>query len=255
MTTAKKIKEEIMPTDEEPIKIICGDCLEIMNQIPNNSIDMVFLDPPFGINFKENTTRVYSQGMYKKQVSKETYYDDFSDSKEYSEWSKKWLKNIFRVLSKTGVFVLVSGWTNVSYLDINSRDLGFKLLNHCIWKYEFGVYCNKKFVTSHYSILIFVKDLNNYRTNIPEYKEDVILDIRRTDKKSYEHPCTMNEKLPRRFIQYFSNKDDLVLDCFLGSGTTAVACKQLGRKCIGIEINPEYCKIAKQRLQQEVLNL
>ena len=73
-------------------------------------------------------------------------------------------------------------------------------------------------------------------------------------RKDTIHPTEKPIKMFRWLIEVSSNKGDLVFDGFLGSGTTAVACKELGRKCIGIEISPEYCKITKQRLSQEVLN-
>ena len=246
----------IEPYYEEPnIKIYCGDCLQTMPMLSDSSIDLVVADPPFGIDFKDNTTRIYSQGLYKKQVSRDLYYDDFKNTTSYSNWSKEWLSKIYRILKDTGVFVLFSGWTNVSYLDVNARECGFKILNHCIWHYEFGVFCSKKFVTSHYSILIFVKNLKKYTTNIPKYTEDVITDIRRTDKISFDHPCSMTIKLPKRLITYFSNENDFILDPFLGSGTTLVACKELNRKGVGIEISQKYCDIAVQRLKNTTPNL
>jgi len=236
-------------------KIYCMGCKELLPKLEN--VDMIFIDPPFGINFKENTTRIYSQGLYKSQVPKEIYYEDFSDEKEYSEWSKSWIKLAYNCLKEEGVLVLVSGWSNVSYLDLNCREVGFKILNHCIWKYEFGVFCSKKFTTSHYHILVYIKtkDIKKRRFTFNQskkYMEDVILNIRRTDKKKFNHPCSMTTKLPEYFIKIFSNEGEFIIDFFAGVGGTLVACANLRRKFIGCDINSEYCKIANERVKKEL---
>lgn len=91
------------------------------------------------------------------------------------------------------------------------------------------------------------KGLNgNYKTKSRFY-------LTSKTKNIFGHPTTKPIEIIKNLIINASKENDLVLDCFLGSGTTALACKQLGRKCLGIETSPEYCKIAKQRLSQEIL--
>jgi len=90
------------------------------------------------------------------------------------------------------------------------------------------------------------------QVNGNQQMRDLIVMNRRNDYKAY-HPTQKPTKLMRLFIQLTTNEGDIVLDPFLGGGTVAVACKQLDRKCIGYEINPQYCKIATERLTQEKL--
>ena len=145
---------------------------------------------------------------------------------------------------------LVSGWNNLRYVLDAVEDAGFIQLNHVIWKYQFGVYTRRKFVTSHYHLLLLVKDEENYTFNKPEhYAEDVWF-----IKRPYHHGeetagNELPDKLVEKCIRASSNIGDLVIDPVLGSGTTMRVCLKLNRRCLGIEINSHLEKRIREKLK------
>lgn len=193
--------------------------------------DLVFADPPFGIGFKGNLQTYHRtpDALSYVEVAKEEYPDFI---RSLLEWSYSTLKG-------SGSMWLLSGWNNLSIV-LNAIDKsGFHLINHCIWKYQFGVFTRRRFTTSHYHLLLIVKDPDDYTFNKPEhYAEDVWY-----IKRPYQHGVKtagneLPDKLVEKCISTSSNKGDLVLDPVLGSGTTMRVCLKTGRKCIGIEVNP-----------------
>lgn len=224
-------------------KIICGDCLEIMKEIPDGSIDLIITDPPFAIDFKAkrsnyNRTQTRVLEGY-NEIPKEKYY----------EFTVNWMKEAYRILKKTGSMYVFSGWTNLKDV-LNALDkVGFVTINHLIWKYQFGVFTKRKYVTCHYHILFVVKDVKKYMFNKVEYyPEDVWIINREYWTGRIKTPTKLPVELVKKILLFSSEKGDIVFDPFIGSGTVAVAAKILGRHYIGIEINPKYCEIAKKRL-------
>lgn len=197
----------------------------------NEKADMIFADPPFGIEFKAN------MATYNRSPDALSYVE--IPSREYPAFIKSLIGWCYTNLKDDGSMWLVSGWNNLRYVLDAVDDVGFITLNHLIWKYQFGVFTRKRFVTSHYHLLLLVKDEDRYTFNKPEhYAEDVWI-----IKRRYQHgEATAGNELPdelvERCIYTSSNKGDLVVDPVLGSGTTMRACMKMGRRCIGIEINP-----------------
>ena len=132
-------------------------------------------------------------------------------------------------------------------------DAGFSTINHIIWKYQFRVFTKTKFVTSHYHILFVVKNPKKYYFNkIDHYPEDV-WEIKREylpgkKKNSTKLPDLLVEKL----IKYSSKENDLVLDPFMGNGTTATSCVKLCRNYVGFEINPQAKGIIDINIQKAI---
>ncbi|MEM0049500.1 MAG: site-specific DNA-methyltransferase [Candidatus Bathyarchaeia archaeon] len=207
--------------------------------------DLIFADPPFGINFKGNLATYHRtpDALSYVEVSKEEYPKFIRD---LAEWC-------YRVLKPNGSMWLVSGWNNLRHVLDAVEDVGFIQLNHVIWKYQFGVFTRRKFVTSHYHLLLLVKDEEDYTFNKPEhYPEDVWI-----IKRPYHHgEETAGNELPdelvERCIKTSSNPGELVVDPVLGSGTTMRVCLKLNRRCLGIEINPHLEKRIREKLKLQL---
>lgn len=226
-------------------KIYCGDSLLLLKEIPDESIDLIVTDPPFAIEFKgrranyHRTPERVIEGY--NEISKE----------EYLVFTLRWMREAYKALKQAGSMYVFSGWTNLKDILIAIDDVGFKTLNHIIWKYQFGVFTRRKFVTSHYHILLVVKDLKRYKFNkIEHYPEDVW----KINREYWTGKTKTSTKLPvelvRRTILFSSDENDVVLDPFIGSGTTAVSCILTNRHFIGFEIVPEYVRFAKKRISK-----
>lgn len=226
------------------IKLYLGDCLKIIPQIESNSIDLSFSDIPFNINLQK---RLKTRNKGFNGIS---YSDKLSDE-DYYNLIKVWVNENYRLLKLEGTLVIMTGWTNLNLIYKAIDTTNFYLLNHCIIKYAFGIYTKKRFVTSHYHLLFLTKSNKKWVFNKQKkYDEDVWIMNRDFNAKKLGHPCPTTLEWVEKIILTSSNENDLVLDCFLGSGTTAVACKKLNRRCIGIEKEEKYLEITKQRLKE-----
>jgi site-specific DNA-methyltransferase (adenine-specific) len=214
---------------------VSNDCKVIFDDFRNvkldESADLIFADPPFGIDFKGNLQSYHRtpDALSYKEVPLE----------EYPEFIRSLLDWAYKTLKPYGSMWLLSGWNNLGTVLQAIGKSGFNLLNHCIWKYQFGVFTKKRFTTSHYHLLLLVKDLNNYVFNKPQhYAEDVWYIKRPYNRGVQTAGNELPEKLVEKCIKTSSNEGDLVVDPVLGSGTTLRVCLRTGRRSIGIEINP-----------------
>lgn len=219
------------------------DCRLGMRDIQCESVNLVVTDPPFAIDFQkagsqynrkdENVLKGYNE------IKQEDYFDFTCD----------WLHECHRVLTDTGSMFLVSGWSNLRDILNAVEKIGFETINHLIWKYQFGVFTKRKFVTSHYHILFLVKNKKNYTFNkIDHYPEDVLMIKREYWANKVKTPTRLPEELVSKIIAYGSNAGDLILDPFMGSGTTAVCAKKMERQYLGFEVVKEYVDFANNRI-------
>jgi len=205
--------------------------------------DLIFADPPFGIEFKGNLQ------TYHRTPDALSYVE--VPRVEYPKFIRDLLEWSYSALKDSGSMWLLSGWNNLRAVLDAVEDIGFVQLNHCIWRYQFGVFTKRRFTTSHYHMLLLVKDENNYTFNKPEhYAEDVWY-----IKRPYHHrEETAGNELPNelveRCIKTSSNSGDLIVDPCLGSGTTMLASLRAGRRCIGIEINPDLEKRIRAKIDE-----
>lgn len=236
------------------------DCIEGMSQLPDNCIDLVVTDPPFAIDFKAHRSN-YNRTQSRVLVG----YNEIP-VKEYADFTSSWMKEVHRILSPSGSVFIFSGWNNLKDILIAADDLGFITVNHIIWKYQFGVVCKRKFVTSHYHCLFLCKDdaqrkfFNSVRFNSEE-RSDNGGSLRYQDledvwqiKREYWHgdkktPTKLPAELIEKILSYTSEKGDVVLDPFLGSGQVAVVSKLNNRHYLGYEIVKDYYEFALERLQ------
>ena len=229
-----------------PDMVYNGDALELLPQVPDGSVDLIVTDPPFAIDFRAQRLNYNRSG---KNVLEG--YKDIPEA-EYGKFTSRWITEAHRVLAPGGSMYIFSGWNRLRDILEGIDNTGLTTVNHLIWKYQFGVFTTKKFVTSHYHILFVVKDPKHYTFNkIDHYPEDVWIINREYWKGKKKTPTKLPSELVKKILSYSSNPGDLVLDPFLGSGTVAIVAQQEGRHFIGFEIVPEYYAFAQDTLSAQ----
>ncbi len=238
-----------------PNTIYCGDAIGLLSSWPAGSVELVFADPPFNIGY------VY-----------DNYRDDVPNE-EYVQWSRDWMAACKRILSPVGSFYIAIGDDFAADIRIIGRELGLHLRNWIIWHYTFGQATKTKFGRSHTHIFYFTCDKRGYTFNdkylrFPSARHTEYQDLRANPRgripddvwdefprvcgtfreRAGFHGCQMPEALLQRIVLASSNPGDIVLDPFVGSGTTVVAAKRLGRRYVGIDVSPAYVKHTKRRL-------
>ena len=250
------MKSNLLPIN----KILLGDCLELFKSIPNDSVDCVFADPPFNLNKKYNS-----------------HMDKLLDM-EYLEWCGLWIDECLRVLKDNGFIFLhnIPKW-----LTFYANFLNYKaVFRHWISWDAMTAPMGKTLQPAHYGILFYSK--TNDRSKFKEIRyphkrdrkgvlikdyggkknilhpfgplcSDVWTDIHRIRHSKYrdEHPCQLPIHLLERIILMGTEENDIILDPFIGTGTTALAAKRLGRNFIGFEKDEKYCEIANKKISSE----
>ncbi len=226
-------------------KIHNCDCIEGMKKMPAGCVDLVLTDPPFAIGFQK------AGGQYNRKSANVLQGYNEIEREKYFEFTLTWLTECNRILKGDGSMFLISGWSNLRDVLNAVEEVGLHTVNHLIWKYQFGVFTKKKFVTSHYHVLFLAKNKKSYTFNkIDHYPEDVFFIKRDYWTNKVKTPTRLPEALVDKLILYGSNAGDVVLDPFIGSGTTAACAKKLTRRYTGFEINPDYADFARKRLKQ-----
>jgi len=229
-------------------KIHFDDCIKGMKNLPTECVDLIIADPPFGLNFGK------MEPLYNRDSNfvAEGYQDIHIEN--YMDFTDKWISELPRLMKDDAGVWIFSGWTNLVDILNALRDNNLTLINHIIWKYQFGVFTRRKFVTSHYHVLFAVKNEKSYFFNkVEHYPEDVW-----NFKREYERGTRKNAtKLPLevvlRCIDFGSKPGDLVLDPFMGNGTTAVAAKGSFRHFLGFEVNQTLSDIIEKSIKQTSL--
>ena len=247
-------------------KIYNINCIEGMQSLKNQSIDLIVTDPPFAINFKA------SKANYNRTASRVMSGYNEIKPEEYYDFTFDWMSQAYRLVKESGSMYVFSGWNNLKDILRALDDVGFTTINHIIWKYQFGVVTKKKFVTSHYHCLYVCKNPKKRKfysfsrfkqgSKSPDgrslhYKDkEDVWNIKREywtgDEKT---PTKLPAELIEKILLYSSKKNDLVLDPFLGSGQVAIVSKMLGRQFLGFEIVKEYYSFAKKRLDKNLYRL
>ena len=244
--------------------IVQGDSLELLKKIPDNSIDLVFADPPYNLQLKDTLYRPDQTTV--EAVTNN--WDKFDTYEAYDEFCLKWLTECKRVLKDGGALWVIGSYHNILRLGTSIQNLGFWILNDIIWNktnpmpnfrgtrftnaHETLLWCTtsrKAKYTFHYQNL---KELNEGK----QMRSDWYIPIcsgkerLRKDNNQRSHPTQKPEALLYRILLASTNKGDLVLDPFSGSGTTAVVAKKLHRNFIGIEKDKDYLNLSKERLKK-----
>lgn len=229
------------------IDIRFGDCIDIFKKIDDNSIDLVVTDCPYkivqggcsNIPRKDEPSGIFDRrNTFTQKNAKNGKLFNFNDI-NFSEW----LPDIYRVLkNNTHCYIMING-RNLKELQICAEKVGFKFQNLLVWKKN-NITPNRYYLNNCEFILMLRK---GKARNINNLGTKSILEIPNIigNKK---HPTEKPVELMKILIENSSNENDIVLDPFMGVGTTGIACKELKRDFIGIEIDKEYFNIAKERL-------
>ena len=240
---AKKFYERNPPKDTVWDRILYKDCIQEMQQLPTNSIDLVVADPPFGIDFS-GKEEIYNRN---ERNVVEGYVE--VPQEEYDAFTNAWISELPRIMKKTSSAYIFSGWTNLEIVLAAIRKAGLTLINQIIWKYQFGVFTHKKFVTSHYNLLFAVKNPKEYFFNkIDHYPEDVWDIAREYAIREQKNGTKLPSAIVKKCIDYGSKPGALVLDPFMGNGTTAMVAKANYRHFIGFEVNSKLKKIIEYNI-------
>ena len=259
-----------MDTELAPFldQIICGDCLQLLKQLPAESIDLTVTSPPYNVDLGHN--------RYHKNP-----YDLYRDNKEHSEYIE-WLTTIFaevqRILKHGGRVAINIGDgkngaipTHADVIQFMTKELGYLPMATLIWnknqtspRTAWGSWMSPScpsFPMPFEYVLLFAKGTTKKtgdKSKITVTKEEFVRNSLalwtispESKQKEYGHHAMFPVELPSRLIQQLSYEDDVILDIFAGVGTTAVAAKRLSRRYIGFELSPEYCATAIQRLEEE----
>ncbi|HPD18408.1 MAG TPA: DNA methyltransferase [Candidatus Goldiibacteriota bacterium] len=241
--------------------IILGNCIDILKTIPENSIDLIFADPPYNLQLQKELWRPNQT----KVDAVNDKWDKFSSFDEYDNFCYKWLSGCHRVLKKNGTIWVIGSYHNIFRIGKLLQDIGFWILNDIIWikTNPMPNFNGTRFNNAHETLIWAAKSKDskftfNYKT-MKSFNDDVQLRsdwlipicngnerLKVNGKKA--HSTQKPEALLYRIITATSNPDDVILDPFSGSGTTAAVAKKLGRRYIGIEKEKEYVEISNKRI-------
>lgn len=237
----------------EQIKIICGDAIEEMKKLSDKSIHLIVTDPPYNLN------KDYGNNQDKLEFE------------EYLNFSRQWLTEANRILKDNGTIYVFMGMRYISYIYvILEQELGMTFNSWITWFYTQGIGKTKGYSPRHDDILMFTKNKKDFVFNLDDIRVPQkfyrsvnnmrganpgnvweFSHVHYCNKNRKQHPTQKPEALFERMILASSNLNDTVLDPFVGSGTTLRVCQQTGRSGIGIDMNPEYIEMVKERLEEK----
>lgn len=243
-------------------QILVGDSPEFLNALPENSIDLIFADPPYNLQL--------SQELYRPNMTRvdgvDESWDQFGSFQEYDAFTRTWLSACRRVLKETGTIWVIGSYHNIYRVGSIMQDLDFWFLNDILWiksnptpnfrgvrftnAHETLLWAQKnkgaKYTFNHHAM----KALNDGLQMRSDWELPVCNGKERLRVKGEKaHPTQKPEALLYRVILSSSNPGDVVLDPFFGTGTTGAMAKKLQRHWIGIERDPTYAELARRRIE------
>ncbi|MFG0285933.1 MAG: DNA-methyltransferase [Phycisphaerales bacterium JB039] len=244
-------------------KIVLGDCIEGMSQLPSESVQLIVADPPYNLQ--------KDFGIWRES----------ENSDRWLQWSRSWLAECHRLLSSDGSIFVYGIHRHLCWLQCYMYELGLTYRRQIIWYYENGFAGYTKSLAAHYEPILWFSKGNGYtyhpirepykstdrlrykitkngKTWAPHPEGRLAGDVwrfptlagRRFRDEKVDHPTQKPLSLSRRIVRHFSNEDDVVLVPFVGSGSECVAASLEGRRFLGFELNPEYVAIAHARLEE-----
>ncbi len=244
-------------------KIIFGNCLRELKKIPNKSFDLVFADPPYNLQIGKKLTRPDSS----KVNGVNDKWDHFDSFEDYDVFCISWLRECKRVLKDNGSIWVIGSYHNIFRLGYHLQNLNYWILNDIIWRKKNPMpnFRGTRFTNAHETLIWASKSKKSkYKFNYQSLKclnDDLQMRsdwtfpicngkerLKKNGKKV--HSTQKPEALLHRIILATSNKGDTIFDPFIGTGTTAVVAKKLGRKFCGIEKEKKYYEAAIERIKE-----
>ncbi|MCU0838566.1 MAG: site-specific DNA-methyltransferase [Rhodospirillales bacterium] len=244
-------------------RVILGDCIEVMPQLPAASVDMVFADPPYNLQLQGE--------LYRPNQSRVDGVDDgwdrFEDFEAYDRFTTLWLAAARRLLKPDGTLWVIGSYHNIFRVGTILQNLGFWILNDIVWRKTNPMpnFRGRRFTNAHETLIWCARDQHSrYRFNYQAMKNlndelqmrsDWLIPLctgpeRLKVEGRKAHATQKPEALLHRTILAATVVGDLVLDPFFGSGTTGAVALQLGRRYLGIEKEPAYVRLALERIGQ-----
>jgi len=247
---------------EHQSSVIEGDCVAIMAQLPEASVDLVFADPPYNLQLAGELHRPDNSRV----DGVEDNWDKFADFAAYDQFTRDWLAAARRVLKPEGSLWVIGSYHNIYRVGTILQDLGFWILNDVVWRKTNPMpnFRGRRFTNAHETLLWCAHSREaSYTFNYQSMKavndgvqmrSDWLLPLcggperlKRDGKKA--HPTQKPEGLLHRVLLASTKPGDVVLDPFFGTGTTGAVARRLGRHWIGIERDPDYARLARERIE------
>lgn len=241
--------------------IIQGDCIQVLPTLPEKSVDLIFADPPYNLQLSSELFRPDSS----KVNAVNDVWDQFSGFEDYDKFTREWLLACQRVLKDTGTVWVIGTYHNIFRVGKILQDIGYWILNDITWiktnpmpnfhgvrftnAQETLIWCQKKQGMPYTFNYQAMKALNGNLQMRSDWYLPICTGKERIRINSEKaHPTQKPETLLYRIILSSSDPGDIILDPFFGTGTTGAVAKKLHRNWIGIECDPAYVKIAKNRI-------
>src|SRR5690242_3303169 len=245
-----------------PARIIVGDCVAEMAKLPADSVDLIFADPPYNLQLQRDLKRPDDS----KVDAVDDDWDQFASFAAYDTFTRAWLTACKRVLKPSGTIWVIGSYHNIFRVGTVLQDLGYWILNDVVWRKSNPMpnFRGRRFTNAHETMIWATRDQGGrYTFNYEALKagnEDIQVRsdwtlplctgeerLKGRDGKKL-HPTQKPQALLARVLLSSSRPDDLVLDPFCGTGTTAAVAKRLGRRFVGCEQDAKYAKAAEQRV-------
>lgn len=258
MTTKTKKGVETLPLNT----VLGGDCIEVMNGLPEGSVDLIFADPPYNLQLRGDLHRPDNSQV----DAVDDAWDQFASFEVYDRFTRDWLKAARRLLKPNGAIWVIGSYHNIFRVGAALQDAGFWILNDVVWRKSNPMpnFRGKRLTNAHETLIWASRDeAAKYTFNYEALKSlnegiqmrsDWVLPIctgherLKDDQGEKAHPTQKPESLLHRVLLGTTNPGDVVLDPFFGTGTTGAVAKMLGREFIGIEREEAYRKVAEKRL-------
>lgn len=238
--------QETVPFEDQ---IVCGDAIEVMRKIPDGSIDLVVTSPPY--NIKNSTGNGLKDGRGGKWANAAlqngyTHYDDCLPHEKYVEWQRNCLKEMLRIIPETGAIFYNHKWRVQNGLLQDRTDIvtEFPVRQIIIWRRKGGFNFNPGYFLPTYEVIYLIAK-PKFKLAAKANAHGDVWEF--TQEFKNEHPAAFPVALIERIIG--STEAEIVLDPFMGSGTTAIAAINLKRKYVGIELSPDYCEMTRKRIK------